>query len=58
MATAVLTSVGGYLANLDENEEPEIITHSLSELNKHVDQFWHEIADSVQKMYAVASYME
>eukprot|EP01114_Cavostelium_apophysatum_P007838 TRINITY_DN2003_c0_g1_i1.p1 TRINITY_DN2003_c0_g1~~TRINITY_DN2003_c0_g1_i1.p1 ORF type:complete len:963 (-),score=285.53 TRINITY_DN2003_c0_g1_i1:59-2947(-) len=47
--TSGLTSVSGLLSLLDE-ESDEIREHSLRQLNENVNEFWPEIADSVDKI--------
>jgi len=44
-----LTSVGGILALLDE-EEDELKIAALQKLNLLADEFWAEIASSITKM--------
>ncbi|RUP51626.1 hypothetical protein BC936DRAFT_146875 [Jimgerdemannia flammicorona] len=46
---AALTSAGGVIALLDEDQE-ELQTFALQKLNGLVDQFWAEISDSVSKI--------
>jgi 26S proteasome regulatory subunit N2 len=48
---AALTSVGGFLALLDESEPDELKLYALQQLNSLVDQFWAEIAESITKMH-------
>ncbi len=45
---AALTSANGFLTLLDE--EPELRVYALEKLNQLVDEFWAEIAFSVDKM--------
>eukprot|EP01116_Phalansterium_solitarium_P020847 TRINITY_DN6290_c0_g1_i1.p1 TRINITY_DN6290_c0_g1~~TRINITY_DN6290_c0_g1_i1.p1 ORF type:complete len:990 (+),score=381.70 TRINITY_DN6290_c0_g1_i1:71-3040(+) len=44
-----LSSVGGIVALLEESQ-PEIQEFALQKLNSLVDNFWHEIADSIQRI--------
>lgn len=45
-----LTSAAGLIGLLDEPDE-QLKCYALQNLNKLVDQFWAEIADSVPKMF-------
>lgn len=46
---AGLTSASSFLSLLHD-PEPEVQVHALNKLDKHVDLFWPEIADSIERM--------
>lgn len=50
MATG-LTSASGLLALLEEYE-PKLKVYALNQLDSIVDEFWPEISDNIQQMYA------
>jgi 26S proteasome regulatory subunit N2 len=51
MATG-LTSASGLLALLEESE-PKLKVYALEKLDNIVDEFWPEISDNIQQMYAL-----
>lgn len=52
---AGLTSASSFISLLSD-PEPEVQMHALSKLDKHVDQFWPEIADSIERMFVPSKY--
>ena len=53
MATG-LTSASGLLALLEETE-PKLKIYALEKLYSIVDEFWPEISDNIQQMYACST---
>ncbi len=53
MATG-LTSASGLLALLEETE-PKLKIYALEKLDSIVDEFWPEISDNIQQMYACST---
>ncbi len=49
MVGIALQSVSGFLALLEEPDQ-QLQTYALAKLNDLVDQFWHEISDSISIM--------